>query len=359
MKTILLVLALIPLAALAETRAVFIGTMGDGIYLAEFDASSGTLSKPTLNAPYDKPGFLAFHPQKPMVYAIGGGNKIASFAIGDAHSLTLINDADCGGRGPCHLAVDRPGRTLAIANYGDGSVVTFRLDTEGKIGAMVSNFKIRGSGPNRARQEAAHTHGVYFNQANNRLFAPDLGTDETLIYTFNPETSEIIPNDPAAIKAPPGSGPRHMAFSPDETHAYILNELTNTITVAAHDTKTGGLSDIQTIPTLPEEFKQPNTTAEIEVHPNGLFVYASNRGHNSIAVFRRDPVSGKLTFLQLAPCGGETPRHFIIDPSGTWLICGHQKSNTLSVMKLNPASGLLGKPQSTVEAPTPVCILFR
>ncbi len=358
MRKILLSFFLSSLAALAETRPVFIGTSADGIYLAQFDTSTGALSKPKLNAKYDKPGFLAFHPEKPIVYSIGGGNKVASFAIGEKHSLTLINDADCGGRGPCHLTVDQTGRTLAVANYGDGSVVTLRIAADGKIGDIVSNLKIKGSGPNQARQQAAHTHGVYFNKANNRLFAPDLGTDETLIYRFNPETSEITSNDPAVIKAPPGSGPRHMAFSPDEKHAYILNELTNTVTVAAHDPETGGLTDLQTIPTLPEDFKETNTTAEIEVHSNGKWVYASNRGHNSIAVFQRDPLSGKLTFLQHAPCGGETPRHFIIDPSGKWLICGHQKSNTISVLSLDPSTGLLGKPQSTVESPAPICILF-
>lgn len=358
MKSSLIILALASLSAFAETKPVYIGTGADGIYLAEFDTTQGTISKPNLVAKYEKPGFLALHPQKPVLYSIGFGSKVAAFSIGENHTLTLLNDKDSGGAGPCHLTVDATGRTLAVANYAGGTLSTFRLDGDGKIEKMVSNIKIEGKGPHPTRQNAAHTHGVYFNQANTLLFAPDLGTDETLIYRFNPATSEVTPNDPPSLKAPPGSGPRHMDFSPGEKHAYIINELTNTVTVAEFNPKSGALTDIQTIATLPTDFTQPSTTAEIEVHPNGNFVYGSNRGHDSIVVYRRDPKSGKLTFLQHAPCGGKTPRHFAIDPSGKWLLCGHQNSNTLSILSLDPETGLLGEAKSTVETPSPICILF-
>lgn len=358
MKRIALALALTTIPIFAEKIPVYLGTSADGIYLANFDSTSGTISQPTLAAKYDKPGFLALHPEKPILYSIGGGNKVAAFSIAKDHALTFINEANTDGNGPCHLAVDSKGTTLAVANYSGGSVVTFRLDADGKIGTIVSNIKMQGSGPHPERQKAPHTHGVYFNQANNLLLVPDLGIDQTLIYKFNPETSEITPNDPAALKAPPGSGPRHMDFSPDEKHAYIINELTNTVTLAEFDPKSGSLTDIQTIATLPADFKEPNTTAEIEVHPNEKFVYGSNRGHNSIVVYQRDPKTGKLTFLQHAPCGGQTPRHFAIDPSGKWLLCGHQNSNTLSILSLNPETGMLGEPQSTIQTPSPICILF-
>ncbi len=359
MKRILLTLTLTTLAISAETKPVYIGSMADGIYLAEFDTDKGTLTKPALAGKYEKAGFLALHPEKPILYSVGLGTKVAAFSIAKDHSLTFINDADSGGAGPCHLAVDLTARTVAVANYAGGSLSTFRLDPDGKIGAMVSNIKIQGSGPHPERQTAAHTHGVYFNKANNLLFAPDLGTDETLIYKFNPETSEITPNDPAFLKAQPGSGPRHMDFSPDEKHAYIINELTNTVTVADFNSKTGALTEIQTLPTLPADFKEANKTAEIKVHPNGKFVYGSNRGHDSIVVYQRDSKTDKLTFLQHAPCGGQTPRHFAIDPSGKWLLCGHQNSNTLSILSLNPETSLLGEPKSTVDISSPVCILFR
>lgn len=358
MKNILLIISLSILSVFAEKHPVYLGTSADGIYLANFDSSTGSITQPTLAVKYEKPGFLALHPKKPILYSIGGANKVAAFSIADDHSLKFINEADTGGNGPCHLVVDLTGNTVAVANYSGGSAVTLRLDADGKIGNLVSNIKNKGSGPHPERQKGPYAHGVYFNQVNNLLFVPDLGTDETLIYKFNPETSEIIPNDPASIKAPPGSGPRHMDFSPDEKHAYIMNELSNTVTVADFNPKSGSLTEIQIIPTLPAEFKNFNKTSEIEVHPNGKFVYGSNRGHDSIVVYQRDPNTGKLTFLQHAPCGGKTPRHFAIDPSGKWLLCGHQDSNTLSVLSLNPETGLLGEPQSTIQTPSPICILF-
>jgi len=342
----------------SHAQPVFIGTGAEGIYLTDFNPEKGTLTKTVQVAEYSRPGFLALHPEKPILYSIGGNNKVAAFTISEGNSLALIGEASCGGIGPCHLAIDASGRTLAVANYGDGSVVTIRLDANGKPGETASVFKIEGSGPDESRQKEAHTHGVYFDNANRFLFAPDLGADKTLVYKFDPATSEIVPHDPAALAAPPGSGPRHMAFSSDEKHTYVINELTNTVTVAEFDQEAGSFTDIQTIATLPDDFTKFNKTAEIEVHPNGKFVYGSNRGHDSIVVFKRDPESGELTFLQHAPCGGKTPRHFTIDPSGKWLLCGHQDSDTISVLSLDPETGLLGDPKNTVSIPKPICLIF-
>ena len=149
-----------------------------------------------------------------------------------------------------------------------------------------------------------------------------------------------------------------MVFSPDEKHAYVINELTSTVTVAEFNKEAGSLTYIQTIATLPKDFTEHSSTAEIQVHPNGKFVYGSNRGHDSIVVFKRDPETGKLTFIQYAPCGGKTPRHFTIDPSGKWLLCGHQSSDTISILSLDPETGLLGEPKDTISTPKPICILF-
>jgi 6-phosphogluconolactonase len=353
---------LILLAALAvhsaHARPVYIGTGADGIYLATFDAETGVLTEPKLAAKYEAPGFLALHPEKPVLHCIGGGNTVASFSIAEDHSLTLLGSSPSGGNGPCHLAIDASGRTLAVANYGGGSFATIRLDADGKPGEIITLVEMEGSGPNEQRQNAPHAHGVYFDNANRFLFVPDLGIDKVVIRKFDAATSALSDNEPAEMISPPGGGPRHMAFSPDEKHAYVINELTNTVSVAKFDAETGALKPIQEINTLPEGFSETNTTAEIEVHPNGNFVYGSNRGHDSIVVYKRDPKTGMLTFLQHAPCGGQTPRHFKIDPSGNWLICGHQNSDTLSVLSLDPATGLLGEPKSTVRAPKPICILF-
>lgn len=345
-------------ASFAHTRPVYIGTGADGIYLADFDAETGVLTAPKLAAKYETPGFLALHPEKPVLHCVGGGNTVASFSIAEDHSLTLLGSASSGGKGPCHLAIDASGRTLAVANYGDGSFATIRLDSEGKPGGIISIVKMEGSGPNPQRQTSPHAHGVYFDNANRFLFVPDLGIDKVLIQKFDPASSELAANDPAEMISPPGSGPRHLAFSPDEKHAYVINELTNTVSVAEFDAETGALKPIQEITTLPEGFSGENTTAEIEVHANGDFVYGSNRGHDSIVVYRRDPKTGKLTLVQHAPCGGKTPRHFKIHPSGKWLICAHQNSDTISVLSLDPATGLLGEPKSTISVPKPNCLLF-
>jgi len=356
MKHLLLLTVLAASSSLA--RPVYIGTGADGIYLAHFDSASGVLTEPEIAANYEAPGFLALHPVKPVLLCVGGGNTIASFSIAEDHSLTLLGSASSGGNGPCHLAIDNSGRTLAVANYGGGSFATIRLDADGKPGEIISLVKMEGSGPNKNRQEAAHAHGVYFDKANRFLFVPDLGIDKVLIRKFDPASSVLSGIATDDMISPPGGGPRHMAFSPDEKHTYVINELTNTVSVAQFNAETGALKPIQEIGTLPEGYTEPNTTAEIEVHANGNFVYGSNRGHDSIVVYKREPVTSKLTLVQHAPCGGKTPRHFKIDPSGKWLLCAHQNSDTISVLSLDPATGLLGEPKSTVRAPKPICIQF-
>ena len=362
-------LPLFLLTASLHAVPVFIGTntggksASKGIYLADFDPATGALTEPVLAAEYQNPGFLALHPTQPILYACGQPNKpfadgthsVAAFSIGADHGLKFLGEATSGGKGACHLAVDATGRTVALANYGDGSLATVRLDENWIPSASASVIKHTGSGPNKSRQDGPHAHGVYFDKANQHLFVPDLGLDQVVIYPFDPATSKLGDALPSLTTAP-GSGPRHMAFSPDEKNAYVLNELTNTVLVTTY--AAGKFTALETVPTLPADFTGKNTTAEIEVHPNGKFVYASNRGHNTIVVYQRDPLTGALTFLQHAPCGGKTPRHFKIDPTGKWLLCAHQDSNTISVLPLDPATGMLGEAGSSVPSPTSICLLF-
>lgn len=356
MKSRISILAIALLPTLTFAQPVFLGTNADGIYLAEFDAEKGTLSKPELAVKINAPGFLAIHPEKSLLYATNRGNTLAAFSIGDDNSLEALGELSTGGQNPTHLSIDATGSTAAIANYGSGSVTTISLDSDGKPGEVVSYLEIEGSGPNPKRQKEPHAHGAYFDSNNQFVFVPDLGIDKTLIYRFDASTSEI--KDHGFIASAPGGGPRHMTFSPDEKHAYINNELDNTLLAAAYDPEKGTLTTIGTYPTLPQDFKGNNTTAEVEVHPNGRFVYVSNRGHDSIAVFGRDAETGELSPLQHAPCGTNIPRHFKIDPSGKWLLCGGQKSNNLAVLPLDPETGLLGEPSFTIETPSPICILF-
>lgn len=361
---------LFALVAPLSAVPVFIGTNtgknteSKGIYLADFDPESGKLSETKLVAEYTNPGFLALHPSKPILYACGqpknpfpdGKGAVAAFSIAADLSLSFLGEASSAGQGPCHIAVDATGSSIAVANYGDGMVASLKIDENGIPGQAASKILAPGSGPT-ARQKGPHAHGVYFDKSNRHLFMPDLGADTVYIYRFDPATSVINPVV-EGLKSAPGAGPRHLAFSPDEKHAYVINELDNTVLTATYDGK-GGLKPTTTAPTLPSDFSGNNTTAEIEVHPNGNFVYASNRGHDSIAVFRRDPKTGDLTAIQHAPCGGRIPRHFKIAPGGKWLLCGHQDSHTISILPLDPETGKLGEATSTVKSPSPICILFK
>lgn len=348
---------------------VFIGTntggnsTSKGIYLADFDPETGKLTVPELAAEYKNPGFLALHSSKPVLYASGKPNEafddesdsVAAFAIGEKNALTFLGETSTGGKGACHVAVDRTGSTAAVANYWDGTYATIQLDEKGTPVKIASFVKTEGSGPNKQRQDQAHAHGVYFSQNNRFFFMPDLGIDGVIVHSFDPATSKLGKTLPQ-LKTKPGAGPRHIAFSPDEKHVYVVNELDNTVLAATYSE--GKFEKLDTVPTLPADFEGHSTTSEIEVHPNGKFVYASNRGHDSITVFSRDTESGKLTFVQHAPCGGKTPRHFKIDPTGKWLLCGNQDSNTVSVHSLDTETGKLGKASEPVASPSPICILF-
>ncbi len=364
--TTCLFLCTMPLAAIP----LFIGTNtgprtgSKGIYLADFDPATGKLSEPKLAAEYKSPGFLALHPQLPVLLAVGvpnqpfgdGTSSVAAFAIGADHGLKFLGEASTGGKGACHLAVDPAGHTVAVANYGDGRISTVRLDERGMPVKVVSVIPHTGSGPNKSRQEGPHAHGVYFNRAGTRLFVPDLGLDRVFVYPFEAATSklgEALPPLPTA----PGAGPRHLTFTADEQQVYVINELDGTVLAAVAEN--GGFKPVGTVATLPADFTGTNTTAEIEISPDGRFLYASNRGHDSIAVFQLAPAGGVPQFLQRVPCGGKHPRHFKISPCGKWLLCGHMDSNTISVLPRNPTTGELGAPASTVVSPSPICLLFE
>lgn len=364
-----LVITFLILTASLQAAPVFIGTntgknsTSKGIYRADFDSATGKLTEPVLAAAYQNPGFLALHPIRPILYACGapatpfpdGSSSVAAFVIDGDYGLKFLGDASAGGKGACHVAVDSTGGTVAVANYGDGSFSTIKLGLDGLPGAAVSVIKSTGAGPNLPRQNGPHAHGVYFDKANKHLFMPDLGLDRVFVYPFDAATSGLgAPLPPLTIT--PGAGPRHMAFSPDEKHAYVINELVNTVTAASY--ADGKFTVLGSVQTLPADFTGKNTTAEIEVHPSGKFVYGSNRGHDSIVVYQRDAGTGGLTLLQHAPCGGRIPRHFKIDPSGKWLLCAHQDSNTISVLPLDPETGKLGEPTNTVSSPSPICLLF-
>ncbi|WP_052574133.1 lactonase family protein [Haloferula sp. BvORR071] len=332
----------------------------EGIYLSSFDPDTAQFGEVKLGAKYNGPGFLALHPGKPLLYAAGKSTafpqgSVAVFKLGS--TLEFLAEATSAGNNPCHLALNASGSVLALANYSDGTTTTFHLDADGIPKEPAFAKKItEGMGPNKGRQEGPHSHGVYFR--GDFLHDTDLGLDKILTWTIDPKTAKPVSETPDTWTSAPGAGPRHLDFSPDGRHAYIVDELDNTVTACSYDAKAGKFTTLQTITTLPEGDQTRSTTAEIAVHPNGKFVYASNRGHDSIAVYARDAASGKLSSLQIAPCGGKVPRHFAITPDGKWLLCAHQDTNSIAALPLDPATGKLSEPKATATAPNPICILF-
>lgn len=361
MKLLILLLGLTHVAA-AAIHSFYVGTRTDGeskgIYLVDFDDSTGALSNLRLAAEYKNPGFLCLHPQKKLLYSIGaradGTGTLATFSIGKNQMLTFLGDVPSGGQGPCHLAIDPSQRMMAVANYGDGSTSSFLLDKKGMPSEAVTTIRIEGKSVNPQRQNGPHAHGVYF--SGESLFVPDLGLDQILTFTYDPATAVMQAAQPPFTRVSPGDGPRHLAIHPKQPWVYGVNELTNTVTQFS---RTGHvLKARQSISTLPADFEGINTTAEIEIHPNGRFLYASNRGHQSIAAFAIHEETGGLIELGQTVADVKTPRHFTVTPGGAFLIVAGQDSNNLQVLAIDPQSGKLSKTEHALAVPSPICLLF-
>lgn len=349
----------------ASPLPLYLGTYTDagtsrGIYRATFDRATGTLSACRLVAETPNPSFLAFSPDLATLYAVNESPAaVRAFAVHSDGELHPLGPVDKRVVGPCDLAVDRAGGLLAVAEYTGGAVSTFALAADGALAAPTSRHAHAGRSSHPTRQEAPHAHGVTFAPDGRFLAVPDLGTDEVRIYLVDRAGRTVRPHPSATLPIAPGSGPRHAQFSPDGRHLYVLNELSSTITVAEFAAASGQTRTVATVPTLPAPFHGPSTTAEIVVDPTGLRVYASNRGHDSIAVFSRDPGTGRLALGQTVATGGRTPRHFALAPGGEWLLVGNQESDTVSIFRVDPASGHLSAHGAPVAAPRPVCLRFR
>lgn len=374
-------LAMITMAASAPAaeRLVWFGTFtrgtagSEGIYVSRFDDASGTLTPPVLAAKVNNPGFLAMHPSLPLLYAVSevadhdgkptGG--ILSFTIDDRTGmLTKKTEQPSGGAGSCHVSVDRTGKAVLAANYGGGSVICLGLDADGGLrtvgtGSPGGFIQHEGKSVNEKRQEKAHAHSIYPSADGRFAITCDLGIDKVLVHALDVGKATLAPHSSATVK--PGAGPRHFAFHPNGRFGYACNELDLTVTGFAFDPAAGTLTEFQTLSTLPTAVTDHTglSTAEIVAHPSGKFLYVSNRGHHSIAMFLIDEPTGKLTFLGTEPIRGKTPRNFALDPTGKFLLAAGMDSNTVTVFAIDQATGRLGFTGQSIDVPMPVCIRFR
>lgn len=338
-----------------------------GIYAFRFDPSAGRAEPLGLAAEVREPSFLALHPNGDYLYAVSetddfdsaGCGSVLSFAIdSESAQLTKLNEVSSGGGWPCHLSIDSGGRMLIVANYKGGSIASFPIDSDGTLGEAASFVQHAGSSVH-SRQEQAHAHSADFSVDDRFAFFSDLGIDQVKVYRADTATAMLTPHDPPHVDVAPGSGPRHFALHPSARFAYGINELASTVTAYAFDAEAGVLDPVQTASTLPAEFQGENYTAEIRVHPSGRFVYATNRGHDSIAVFAVDEPTGRLESRGQVSSGGNWPRSFVIEPNGAYLLAANQNSDNIVILRIDQETGALAATGAELEIDAPVCIVFR
>jgi 6-phosphogluconolactonase len=254
--------------------------------------------------------------------------------------------------------VDKTGKFLLVANYGSGSIAALPIQADGKLAEASSVIQHQGSSVNRERQAGPHAHFITTDPANRFALTCDLGLDQVLVYRLDLARGALVPNDPPFVATQPGLGPRHFVFSPDGRFVYVISEIGGTVTTFAYDANRGVLNALQTLSTLPKDFKGFKSCAEVQIHPSGRFLYGSNRGHDSIAIYAIDPGTGKLSWVDCQPSGGKTPRHFLIDPSGQWLLAENQDSDNMVVFRLDGGTGRLSPTGQVIEVPSPVCAVL-
>jgi len=359
------------LAAEPKQLHVYVGTYAKaddvGIPHLLLDVATGKLTVATGGKGVANPSFVAIRPDKKFLYSVSEvadvngkkGGAVAAFAIDPSTGdLKFLNQQSTGGPGTCHVSVDKTGKAVMATNYSGGNVASFAVKDNGELAEATSNIQHTGpSGVVKNRQSGNYAHSINVSPDNRLAFACDLGADKIFIYNLDPATAKLTPHDPASVAVAPGAGPRHFTFHPNGKFAYVINELASTITAFAYDAAKGTLTDVQTISTLAEPVKG-NSTAEVQVHPSGKFVYGSNRGHNSIAIFQCDPATGKLTASGHQGSGIKTPRNFGIDPTGKWLLVASQDGNDVQVFRINTANGDLEPTGEKVSIPKPVCVKF-
>ena len=345
----------------------YTGPQSKGIYAWRMDGATGSVSSLGLAGETTSPSFIEVSPNHRFLYAANevdsfqgkAAGSVSAFSIDAATGkLTLLNQQTSGGRGPCYLTVDGGSKNVLAANYNGGSVECLPIQADGRLGTPTAFVQHAGKSIVAGRQDVPHAHCIVLDPAGKFAFVCDLGLDKLMSYRFDGSQGTLTANQPAFTAAKPGAGPRHLVFSPDGRHAFVINEINSTIVRYGCDAAAGVLTEMQTVSSLPEGFTGTSTAAEIAVHPSGKFLYGSNRGDDSIAVFGIDAASGSLAFLQRVPSGGKTPRHITTDPSGKYLFAANQNSGNIVIFNLDPATGKLSPSGKVLEAASPVCVKF-
>lgn len=354
--------------SLAKKHILYVGTytkgMADGIFVYSFNDRSGKLVDLKMPVVSNNPSFLTVSGDQKYLYAVGeldnlgpdqsGG--VSSFRIDKNGRLTMVNQVLTYGANPCHVSLSPDGKKLVASNYTGGNISVFNVLSDGSLSEMIQRIQHVGKGPMAERQGEPHAHSARFDAKGKYLFVADLGIDELKIYQVGAGEAPLTPHAQPYVKLAPGSGPRHFDFSPDGNFIYIINELNSTITVLI---KYGGVyKEIQTIKTLPKDFKGESWCADIHLSRDGRFVYASNRGHNSLTVFSRNLTSGKLEIIQTTSVEGDWPRNFTIDPTGRFVLVANQRSNDMTVFKVDETTGKLKYTGIKVQNESPVCLQF-
>jgi 6-phosphogluconolactonase len=352
---------------------VYVGTYtqgdghGKGIYAIRYDASTGKTSSPELAVETTNPSWVAVAPNGRFLYAVNelgnyeGPNSggLSAFAVDQTTGkLTFLNEVATRGAGPCYATVDHTGKYVLVANYDGGSVAVFPILADGKLGAATAFVQHTGHGSNPERQEGPHAHSIVLTPDNRFAIVNDLGLDELLVYKFDSTTGRLTPNDPPFAKVDPGAGPRHFALAPNGKFAYVINEMGRTVTAFSADLHAGVFEPIGSVSTLPSGFSGRNDDAEVEVHPSGKFLYASNRGEDSIAIYATDPAKGTLKQIGDVPTGGKEPRSFAIDPTGKLLFAANQNSDSIVIFRIDTKTGQLTPTGRKLDVPSPVSIQF-
>jgi 6-phosphogluconolactonase len=349
-----------------KPQFLYVGNYSKGIEAFQYDPQTLALQPLGMVGEIQRPSFLTIHPNGRFLYAVselgndnGSEGYVYAFAVDKSTGkLQFLNRQSSGGGGACHLVVNKSGKFLLVANYGSGSVADFPLREDGSIGTLASKVQFEGSGPNLKRQKGPHAHAVVLSPDNRFLFVPDLGSDQVKIFKFEPATGALTPNTPASANVKAGAGPRHFAIAPNGHFAYVVDEMGSSVTAFKLDGSSGALTEIEAVSTLPADNTKVNNSAEIQIDPAGNFLYASNRGHDSIAVFAIDRKSGKLNRVQIVASGGATPRNFTIDPTGKHVLAANQDSNNIVLFDRDSKTGKLTSVGKTVTTPSPVCLTF-